>query len=116
MENFVRQYIIDQIAYTQRIMVDMLNDTDLFARVEGAVTACVRSIRAGGKILRQRRFAVHGDPVLRFGQARSSNRDRQRQSRDATRKRPSRRFTEEANGRGRSHLMVRIQVIAAHLS
>jgi D-sedoheptulose 7-phosphate isomerase len=51
MENFVRHYIIDQIAETQRIMADMLNDTDLLVRVEGAVAACVRSLRAGGKIL-----------------------------------------------------------------
>jgi D-sedoheptulose 7-phosphate isomerase len=51
MEDFVRHYIIDQIDETQRIMAEMLKNSSLLARVEDAVTACVKSIRAGGKIL-----------------------------------------------------------------
>jgi D-sedoheptulose 7-phosphate isomerase len=51
MENFVRRYIIDQIAGTQHIMAEMLKDNSLIAGVEDAVNACVRSIRAGGKVL-----------------------------------------------------------------
>jgi D-sedoheptulose 7-phosphate isomerase len=51
MENFVRHYIVDQIAGTQRIMAAMLSDNSLLARVEDAVAACVQCIRAGGKLL-----------------------------------------------------------------
>jgi D-sedoheptulose 7-phosphate isomerase len=51
MEGIVRHYIIDQITVTQQIMADMLNDSSLLARLEEAVTACVQSIRAGGKLL-----------------------------------------------------------------
>ena len=51
MEDVMRQYIIDQIEGVQRIMGDMVKDTSLLASVEGAVIACVKSIRSGGKIL-----------------------------------------------------------------
>jgi D-sedoheptulose 7-phosphate isomerase len=51
MENYVRHYIIEQIAGAQQIMADMLKDDSLLARVEDAVTSCVQCIRAGGKIL-----------------------------------------------------------------
>jgi D-sedoheptulose 7-phosphate isomerase len=51
MENFVRHYIIDQIADTRRIVAAMLEDTSLLERVENTVTACVQTFRAGGKIL-----------------------------------------------------------------
>src|SRR5215472_18460334 len=52
----MRAHILGQIAETQRIMTDMLNDSALLARVESAARACVQSIRAGGKIL----FAGNG--------------------------------------------------------
>src|ERR1700678_896129 len=51
MENFMRPYIIDQLVGAQRIMSDMLGDGGLLARVEDVATACVRSVRAGGKVL-----------------------------------------------------------------
>jgi D-sedoheptulose 7-phosphate isomerase len=51
MENIVKQYIIDQIAETQRTMSDMLKDESIVTQVQRAATACVESIRAGGKIL-----------------------------------------------------------------
>jgi D-sedoheptulose 7-phosphate isomerase len=51
MENFMRPYIIDQIVGAQRIMSDMLGDSGLLAHVEDVATACVRSVRAGGKVL-----------------------------------------------------------------
>jgi D-sedoheptulose 7-phosphate isomerase len=47
----MRSYITHQIAETQRIMADILADTRLLAHLERAVAACVRSIRAGGKVL-----------------------------------------------------------------
>jgi D-sedoheptulose 7-phosphate isomerase len=51
MENLVKRYIIDQIADTQRVMADMLKDSSLLARIEDVVTACVQSVRGGGKVL-----------------------------------------------------------------
>jgi D-sedoheptulose 7-phosphate isomerase len=51
MENFVRHYIIDQIADTQHIMAQMLKDNSLLARLEDVATECVKCIRAGGKVL-----------------------------------------------------------------
>jgi len=47
----MRSYIIDQIVGAQRIMSDMLGDSDLLARVQDVATACVQSIRADGKVL-----------------------------------------------------------------
>ncbi len=47
----MRQYIIDQIEGTQRIMAEMLKDNSLLASVESAASACVKCIRSGGKIL-----------------------------------------------------------------
>lgn len=44
-------YIIDQIQDTQRIMAEMLAHRRLLATVEAAAQACVKSLRAGGKIL-----------------------------------------------------------------
>lgn len=44
-------YIIDQIQDTQRIMAEMLAHRPLLATVEAAAQACVKSLRAGGKIL-----------------------------------------------------------------
>jgi D-sedoheptulose 7-phosphate isomerase len=51
MENLVKHYIVEQVAETQRIMGEMLNDSGLLAHVEAAVIACVRCIRSGGKVL-----------------------------------------------------------------
>lgn len=47
----MRQYIIDQIEGTRRIMAAMLEDISLLVSVEGAVAACVKCLRSGGKIL-----------------------------------------------------------------
>jgi D-sedoheptulose 7-phosphate isomerase len=55
-ENVVRSYIAAQIRETQRIMASMLDDVSLLRDVEQAVTACVVSLRAGGKII----FAGNG--------------------------------------------------------
>ena len=47
----MRQYIIDQIQNTQRIISAILQDGGLLTRVEAAAQACVTSLRNGGKIL-----------------------------------------------------------------
>lgn len=51
MANLMRGYIARQIAETQRIMADMLNDEALLQAVEATASACIQSIRNGGKIL-----------------------------------------------------------------
>lgn len=47
----MRKYITDQIQETQRIMLAMLANEELHARVEAAAEACITSIKNGGKIL-----------------------------------------------------------------
>ncbi|MDF3838051.1 D-sedoheptulose 7-phosphate isomerase [Cupriavidus basilensis] len=44
-------YIVEQVKETQRIMGEMLGDRALLAVVEAAALACVKSLKAGGKIL-----------------------------------------------------------------
>jgi D-sedoheptulose 7-phosphate isomerase len=50
-ENFVRNYIIDQIQETQHTMLAMLADDALLARVQAAAEACIASLSKGGKVL-----------------------------------------------------------------
>jgi D-sedoheptulose 7-phosphate isomerase len=47
----MRRHIVDQIGNTQKIMADMLDDSSLLSRVEDAANACIRCVRAGGKVL-----------------------------------------------------------------
>ena len=47
----MRSYIIAQIQETQHVMVGMLADEALLARVEAAAEACITALRNGGKIL-----------------------------------------------------------------
>jgi len=47
----MRSYITDQIQETQRVMLAMLADEALLARVEAAAEACIASLNNGGKIL-----------------------------------------------------------------
>ena len=51
MENFVKEYIVEQITETQRIMAEMLKSGSLLACVADAAEACIQSIRSGGKVL-----------------------------------------------------------------
>lgn len=47
----MRSYITGQIQETQRVMLAMLADEALLARVEAAAEACIASLNNGGKIL-----------------------------------------------------------------
>lgn len=47
----MRSYITDKIDEAQRVMLAMLADDLLQAKLEQAATACIKSLRAGGKIL-----------------------------------------------------------------
>ncbi len=47
----MRNYIIDQIQETQRVMSAMLADSALLARVELAAESCITALKNGGKIL-----------------------------------------------------------------
>ena len=47
----MRNYITDQIQETQRVMLAMLADEKLLARVEAASEACIASLNNSGKIL-----------------------------------------------------------------
>jgi len=47
----MRRHIVEQIGDTQKIMADMLEDSSLLSRVEDAAKACIRCVRAGGKVL-----------------------------------------------------------------
>jgi D-sedoheptulose 7-phosphate isomerase len=51
MENMTREYIVRQITEAERIMATMAADERLMQAVANAATACIHSIRAGGKIL-----------------------------------------------------------------
>jgi D-sedoheptulose 7-phosphate isomerase len=51
MEDWMRDYIARQIQETQRVMLAMLVDEALLARVEAAAIACIASLNNGGKIL-----------------------------------------------------------------
>lgn len=44
-------YIVDQVRETQRIMGEMLGDQSLLAATEAAALACVKALKAGGKVL-----------------------------------------------------------------
>ena len=52
----MRDYISKQIAEAQRVLKDMLADDKLMAAAEGAATACIASLKNGGKVL----FAGNG--------------------------------------------------------
>lgn len=47
----MREYIAEQITEANRVMSAMRTDDALFAAVEGAAAACIKCLRAGGKIL-----------------------------------------------------------------
>jgi D-sedoheptulose 7-phosphate isomerase len=51
MENCMRDYIAGQIQVTQQVMLAMLADEALLARVEAAAEACIASLNNDGKIL-----------------------------------------------------------------
>jgi D-sedoheptulose 7-phosphate isomerase len=51
MENFMRNYIIEQIKENQRVIAGMLEDDKLLARVEVAAKACIAALKNNGKIL-----------------------------------------------------------------
>ena len=51
MENLVQNYIVAQIAETQRIMSIMVADKAIQSVAEVVAVACIKSLNAGGKIL-----------------------------------------------------------------
>ncbi len=52
----MREYISKQIAEAQRVLKDMLADDKLLDAAEGAASACITSLKNGGKVL----FAGNG--------------------------------------------------------
>lgn len=51
MENNLKSYIQEQLAEASRVIAHMANDQQLHGRIQSIATACVDSIRAGGKVL-----------------------------------------------------------------
>lgn len=51
MESQMKNYISEQIAQAQSIMAAMFDDEGLIDSLEAATTACINSLKAGGKIL-----------------------------------------------------------------
>lgn len=51
MESELKSHIQEQLRETARMIGVMADDTELLGRVESVVTACVKTLRGGGKIL-----------------------------------------------------------------